>query len=44
MPALTAIGIFVLGYGAIYGWPLAAVGALILFVGVSGWANEPLSE
>jgi cytochrome c oxidase subunit I len=44
MPALTAIGLPVLGYGAIYGWPLAALGTVILFVGVSGWANEPLSE
>ena len=43
-PALAALGIMIVGYGAIYHWWLGAVGGVILLAGVFGWGNEPLAE
>jgi cytochrome c oxidase subunit 1 len=40
-PLVTAIGLPVIGYGALYSWWLVGAGALILLVGVFGWAIEP---
>ncbi|MGH9036107.1 MAG: cytochrome c oxidase subunit I, partial [Acidimicrobiia bacterium] len=44
MPALAALGLPLVGFGAIYGWGWGALGAVIIFFGVCGWASEPLSE
>ncbi len=30
--------------GAIYGWWFAVLGVLVLYVGIFGWAGEPLAE
>jgi cytochrome c oxidase subunit 1 len=43
-PALLAVGIMLVGYGAIYHWAIGAVGGLIVLAGVFGWGNEPLTE
>jgi hypothetical protein len=49
MPLLAAIGFPIIGLGLIYLdnlWmrPLIAVGAMILMVGIYGWALEPATE
>jgi cytochrome c oxidase subunit 1 len=44
MPALTSIGFPLIGFGAIYGWWIGAIGGLILAAGIFGWASEPLTE
>ena len=47
-PALGAVGIMIVGYGAIYlkagRWWLMAIGGLVLLAGIFGWGNEPLAE
>jgi cytochrome c oxidase subunit I len=43
-PALAALALPVMAFGAIYGWWFGALGALILQAGVFGWAREPLAE
>jgi cytochrome c oxidase subunit 1 len=43
-PALTTVGFPLLGFGAIYGWGWALMGAVIVLAGIFGWASEPLSE
>jgi cytochrome c oxidase subunit 1 len=43
-PALAALGIMIIGYGAIYHWQIGAIGAILLLAGVFGWGNEPLAE
>jgi cytochrome c oxidase subunit 1 len=43
-PALAAVGILLVGYGAVYHWWIGAVGGVITLAGIFGWGNEPLSE
>ncbi|MDQ3946553.1 MAG: cytochrome c oxidase subunit I [Actinomycetota bacterium] len=43
-PALASIGFPLLGFGGIYHWIWAAIGAVFLLAGVFGWASEPLAE
>jgi cytochrome c oxidase subunit I len=47
-PALGAVGILLVGYGAIYlksgTWWIMALGGLITLSGIFGWGNEPLAE
>jgi hypothetical protein len=43
-PALGAVGIMLVGYGAIYHWQIGALGGVITLAGIFGWGNEPLSE
>ena len=43
-PALAALGIFIIAFGAIYHWWIGAIGAVVLLSGIFGWGNEPLSE
>ena len=43
-PALTAVGLPLVGFGAVYGRWLAIVGALFLMAGIFGWGAEPLAE
>jgi cytochrome c oxidase subunit 1 len=44
MPALTSVGFPLIGFGAIYGWWIGAIGGAILVAGIFGWATEPLTE
>jgi cytochrome c oxidase subunit I len=41
-PLVTAAGIPLIGYGVLFQWALAALGAVVLLVGVYGWALEPV--
>ncbi len=43
-PVLASIGFPILGYGLIFHWWLAIVGAVVLFAGLYGWALEPSAE
>ena len=43
-PALTAAGLPLVGFGAIYGRWVAIFGALLLMAGIFGWGAEPLAE
>jgi len=43
-PALTAAGLPLVGFGAIYGRWVAIFGALFLMAGIFGWGAEPLAE
>jgi cytochrome c oxidase subunit 1 len=43
-PALTAVGLPMMGFGAIYSHLITAVGAMFLMAGIFGWATEPLAE
>jgi hypothetical protein len=43
-PALAALGLPLVGFGAIYGRPLVLLGALVVLAGIFGWGAEPLSE
>ena len=43
-PAVVALALPFLATGAIYGWWWAVGGVLILYVGIFGWAGEPLTE
>jgi hypothetical protein len=35
------LGLPLIGYGLIFQWALAAVGAVVLVAGIFGWAFEP---
>jgi cytochrome c oxidase subunit 1 len=43
-PLVAAAGLPTIAYGVLYSWPLAFAGALILLVGIYGWALEPGTE
>jgi len=43
-PVVASLGLFVLGYGLIFSWWLAALGAVVLLAGLYGWALEPSVE
>jgi len=43
-PVIAAVGLPVLGYGLVFGLPFAAAGALIMLIGLYGWALEPSAE
>ena len=43
-PALTALGILIVGYAGVYGWMWGVVGGVVTLAGVFGWGSEPLSE
>jgi cytochrome c oxidase subunit 1 len=43
-PAVAALALPVIAYGAIYGWWFGALGALVAMSGIFGWAREPLAE
>src|SRR5438132_8761388 len=43
-PALAALGIMIVGYGALSHWWIGAIGGVITLAGIFGWGNEPLSE
>jgi cytochrome c oxidase subunit 1 len=43
-PAMAALGIMIVGYGAITHWWVGAIGGVIVLAGIFGWGNEPLSE
>jgi cytochrome c oxidase subunit 1 len=40
-PLVAAAGLPVVAYGAMYSWWLVGAGALVLLVGLYGWALEP---
>jgi cytochrome c oxidase subunit 1 len=40
-PLIAALGLPILGYGAIYSWWLVGAGALVTVIGLMGWAMEP---
>ena len=43
-PIVSAAGLPLLGYGAIFHWWLVALGAVVVLVGFYGWALEPSAE
>jgi cytochrome c oxidase subunit 1 len=43
-PLVSAIGIFIGGYGLIYSYPVAIVGLVIMMVGVYSWSFEPVND
>jgi cytochrome c oxidase subunit I len=43
-PLIAAIGLPIMALGFIYDYALVAVGAVILFFGIYGWALEPATE
>jgi len=43
-PVLASLGLPLIGYGVIFSWWLAAVGAVVLLAGLYGWALEPSAE
>ncbi|HVE90686.1 MAG TPA: cytochrome c oxidase subunit I [Actinomycetota bacterium] len=43
-PLVAALGLPLIGYGLIYQWAIAAVGAMMTLVGLYGWALEPSTE
>ena len=43
-PLVSAAGLPLLGYGVIFQWWMAVVGALVVIVGFHGWALEPSAE
>jgi cytochrome c oxidase subunit I len=44
MPILSAAGLPFIGWGLIYGWPLLALGGLLVVAGIYGWVVEPDTE
>lgn len=40
-PLIAALGLPFIAAGMIYTWPLIAIGAVLLLVGVFGWVYEP---
>jgi len=44
MPALASLAFPLIGFGAIYGWWIGAIGGVILAAGIFGWASEPGTE
>jgi cytochrome c oxidase subunit 1 len=43
-PIVSAAGLPLLGYGAIFHWWMVALGAVVVLVGFYGWALEPSAE
>jgi cytochrome c oxidase subunit 1 len=43
-PLVAAAGLPFIGYGLIFWWPAAALGALITLAGLFGWGLEPVAE
>ncbi len=43
-PLVAALGFPLIGLGLLYSFPVVAVGALVLVVGLYGWVYEPASE
>jgi cytochrome c oxidase subunit 1 len=41
-PLITALGMPIMGYGLIYFFPLVFVGAIVMLLGIYGWALEPV--
>ncbi len=41
IPLVTALGLAVFGYGLIYSFAMAGVGAFVTVVGIYAWAMEP---
>ena len=42
MPVIVAAGIFLMASGLIFGYWLTGIGILLVFVGIYGWAYEPV--
>jgi cytochrome c oxidase subunit 1 len=40
-PIVVSLGFPLLAYGVLYSWFLVAAGALVIVVGLTGWALEP---
>jgi cytochrome c oxidase subunit 1 len=40
-PLVAAVGLPLIGYGLLFQWALSALGAMVLLVGIYGWALEP---
>jgi cytochrome c oxidase subunit 1 len=40
-PLVATLGLPIIGYGVLYSWWLVGAGALVLLVGLYGWALEP---
>jgi cytochrome c oxidase subunit I len=40
-PLVTSVGLPIVGYGVLYSWWLIGAGALVIVVGLYGWAMEP---
>ncbi|HEU4354520.1 MAG TPA: cytochrome ubiquinol oxidase subunit I, partial [Actinomycetota bacterium] len=43
-PLVASVGLFVLGYGVIFSWLIAGLGAVVMLAGFYGWALEPSAE
>jgi cytochrome c oxidase subunit 1 len=43
-PLIAAAGFPLIGYGIMYHWWMAFVGAVVVLVGIFGWALEPSAE
>jgi cytochrome c oxidase subunit 1 len=44
MPLIAAVGLPIIAFGLLYSYPLVAVGAVIMIVGLYGWVLEPASD
>ena len=40
-PLVAALGLPIIGYGVLYSWWLVGLGAVVMLVGLYGWALEP---
>jgi cytochrome c oxidase subunit 1 len=40
-PIVSALGLPIIGYGVLYSWWLLGLGAVVVLVGIYGWALEP---
>ncbi|MFB3739523.1 MAG: cytochrome c oxidase subunit 4, partial [Candidatus Velamenicoccus archaeovorus] len=43
-PVISALGLPLIGYGVVFHWWLAIVGAVVVLAGLYGWALEPSAE
>jgi cytochrome c oxidase subunit I len=43
-PLIAAAGLPLIGYGLIYHWSIAVLGALVSLLGLFGWSMEPVAE
>ena len=43
-PLIASLGLPLIGYGIIFNWALAVVGALVVLAGFFGWILEPSAE
>jgi cytochrome c oxidase subunit 1 len=43
-PLIAAAGLPLIGYGLIYHWSIAVLGALVSVLGLFGWSMEPVAE